>query len=93
MIIIYRYVQIVARVRMRAINSNTARHVKWLSIAIENVKLLIGHNIRKSVRDVPLNYTTKSCSNNLHQQMIVRYVLCVYQRYIQEVDIKHVVEK
>jgi len=67
-------------------------HVKWLNIAVENVKLPIDHNTRKSVEDELLNYTMNNCSNN-HRQMMIVYVSYECLRWNQGLDISHVVEK
>jgi len=85
----YQYVQTAAN---RVIISNHVRHVNWLNIAIENVKLLIDLCIRKSAEDEPPSYTTKSFSNNLHRYMeIVQFVSFDCPHLKLGVDINHAV--
>ena len=53
----YHYVPIVARMRKRVISSKHVHHVRWLNIAIENVKLHTDHNIKKNVENELPSYT------------------------------------
>ena len=84
---------IAARVRERVLILKRVRHVSWLNIVIENVKLLIVHNIKESVEDELPRYTMKSCLNNLNQGKTVQYVLYVYRHLKWGVNILHAVEK
>ena len=74
-------------------NLKSCTAVRWLNIAIENVKLLIGLSIRRSVRRRRRNYTMKSYSNNHRQRKIVQSVSNNCQACCVDGDTSHVVEK
>jgi len=61
----------VAKVRRRVVSSNHATLVIWLSIAIENVRLLIVHNIRRLAKREQRSCMMKSYSKILHPRKSV----------------------
>jgi len=62
----------VAKVRRRVTISNHVLHVRWSNIAIENVRLLIDHNIRRLAKREQRSCMMKSYSKILHPRKIVQ---------------------
>jgi len=56
----------VARLRRRVTISNHVLHVRWSNIAIENVRLLIVHNIRRLAKREQRSCMMRNYSKILH---------------------------
>jgi len=88
------YVPIVVRVKRVALVLRRAQHASWLSIAIENVKLLTGLNTRRLVRRGLRNYTMRNSLSSLyHFIKTVQSASFGCQHLIQGADIMVVAEK